>query len=144
MNARLNGTGLRRSDWPLLLEVYVERHRDTAFAWGRHDCVTFAIGWLELAREDLAPREELAGQLDYASAFGALRSLDGRELLQAVNDWGRLTEVAPRFAQRGDIVLVSCEERLCLGACVGDHAAAPGAAGLVLVPMSAACAAWKV
>jgi hypothetical protein len=141
---KLNGSGLRRPDWPLLLEVYIERLRAQPFAWGTHDCVTFAIGWLELARSDLSPREELAESLDYSTVVGALRALRGRELQEAVDDWGRLTSVAVPFAQRGDLVLVETSGRPSLSVCVGDYAAGPGITGLELVPLVTARAAWRV
>jgi hypothetical protein len=139
---KINGTAARRSDWTLLLEVYIDRHRTTPFAWGAHDCVSFAAQWVELAREDLSPLADLG--LTHASAWEAVRAMAGRSLLEAVNDWGQLTPIAPSFARRGDIALVDCEDRQCLSVCVGEAAAAPGVTGLVLVPMTAARAAWRV
>jgi hypothetical protein len=141
---KLNGSGLRRPDWPLLLEVYLERYRDTPFAWGTLVCLTFAVGWLECAREDLAPREELAAALDYRTALGAVRVLGGRTLERAVDDWGRLTPISARFAQRGDLLLIETGGREGLAVCAGDHAAGPGGAGLEFVPLTTARAAWRV
>lgn len=140
---RLNGScPARRQDWPLLLEIYVDQVAHKPFAWGEHDCVSFAIGWLALVRGDLSPREDLG--LDYASALEALKFLAGRSVEEAVNEWGGLEPIAPAYAQRGDVVLVQILDRACLALCVGDHAAGPGMEGLELVPMTAASAAWKV
>ena len=121
---RINGNPPRRSDWPLLLEIYIDQTAHKAFAWGTHDCVSFAIGWLALVRQDLRPIEDLA--LDYDSAPEALRALAGRSVEAAVNDWGGLASVHPSYAQRGDIVLVQILDRACLAVCVGESAAGPG------------------
>jgi hypothetical protein len=143
---KLNGSGLRRADWPLLLEVYLERHRDTSFAWGVHDCATFALGWLDAVREDLSPQlDALRESMAYTTASGALGRLGERTLRDAVEDWQQLTPVAVNFAQRGDLVLVDLDGRHSLALVVGDgQAAGPGTAGLEFVPMTAARAAWRV
>lgn len=139
---RLNGSSARRQDWPLLLEIYVDQSMHSRFTWGTHDCVSFAIGWLALVRQDLHPREDLA--LDYCDATSALRMLKGRSLEMAVDDWGGLQRVPPAYAQRGDLVLVQILDRACLAVCVGDQAAGPGMHGLEVVPMTRATAAWQV
>jgi hypothetical protein len=142
---KLNGTGLRRLDWVLLLEVYIERHRATPFAWGTHDCATFAVGWLDLVREDLGPQiEHLVMTLDYRTAHDAVRRIGSAGLHAAVEDWGQLTAVGVASAQRGDLVLVDSAGRQSIAVCVGDHAAGPGVHGLELVPMHLAVAAWRV
>lgn len=141
---KINGSGLRRSDWTLLLEVYVDRHRRTPFAWGRHDCAHFALGWVEMARDDLDPRDDLAHQLSYSSAAEAVRVINGSTLGELVDAWGELPRIQPPFAQRGDVVLVEMNGRECLAVCCGDVAAGPGPTGLELVPMPYATAAWRV
>jgi hypothetical protein len=142
---KLNGSGLRRPDWPLLLEVYIERHRTTPFEWGAHDCATFALGWVDLAREDLGPQiEVLAASLDYRTAEGAVTRLGRRALADAVDEWDHLTPVEPSFAQRGDVVVIEISGRQSLAVCAGEYAAGPGATGLELVPMTTARAAWRV
>jgi len=140
---KLNGHGARRQDWPLLLEIYIDQTSHKAFAWGTHDCVSFAIGWLALVRQDLHPVEELALD-DYGSAVEALHLLKGRSVEQAVNEWGGLPSVTPAYARRGDIVLVEILDRACLAVCTGESAAGPGMHGLEIVPMTAAVAAWAV
>lgn len=143
---KLNGTGLRRADWPLLFEVYLERHRDTPFAWGTHDCATFALDWLDCVREDLTPQiDALRMTMDYRTGSGALNRLGEQHLHDAVDAWDNLTPVAVQYAQRGDVVLVDLDGRHSLCLVVGDgNAAGPGTAGLEFVPMSAARAAWRV
>lgn len=145
MMPRLNGGAhhtMRRQDWPLLLEIYVDQAFTARFEWGTHDCVSFAIGWLALVRQDLHPREDLA--LDYCDATSAMRTLHGRSLEDAVDEWGGLERVPPLYAQRGDVVLVQILDRACLAVCVGDCAAGPGMHGLEVVPMIHAQAAWRV
>lgn len=142
--AKVNGSGLRTPDWQLLLEVYVDRARAEPFVWGAHDCVSFAMGWVEMVRADLAPRDDLAEVLGYSTAAGAARMLAERSLAQAVADWGGLTAVAPAFAQRGDLVLVEIDGRESLALCVGDVVAGPGTEGLAFAPLAAVRAAWRV
>jgi hypothetical protein len=141
---KLNGSGLRRADWTLLLEVYVDRHRHTPFEWGVHDCVQFATGWVEMVREDLTPRDDLSGLMSYSSAAEAVRIMGRGSLTDLVESWGELARIQPAFAQRGDLVLVQLSDRECLALCVGDHAAGPGPTGLELAPMPLATAAWRV
>lgn len=142
---KLNGSGLRRPDWQLLLAVYVERHRDTPFTWGQHDCALFALSWVQLVREDLDPATAaLAERLTYTDARGALDFMDGRGLGQVVQEWGELTACDAAYAQRGDVVLVEISGRESLAVCTGAEACGPGASGLAFVPMTAARAAWRV
>jgi hypothetical protein len=142
---KLNGSGLRRPDWQLLLAVYVERHRDTPFTWGQHDCARFALGWVQLAREDLDPATDaLAERLAYTDARGALEFMQGSGLGQLVQDWDQLAACDVAYAQRGDVVLVEINGRESLAVCVGAEACGPGASGLAFVPMTAARAAWRV
>lgn len=141
---KLNGSGQRPVDWPHLLEHYVERHRATPFAWGQHDCATFAAGWVALARPDLSPQEDFAAEMDYSTAAGAVRALAGHSIAGIVENWGELLRVEPAFAQRGDVVLLDVAGRRSLAVCVGELACGPGTTGMEFVPMTAAVAAWRV
>lgn len=142
--APLRSSCARAFDWPALLAAYIEQHRATPFAWGAHDCVGFAIGWLAVVRPDLAPREELSGRLDYVDAAGAARQLHEISLRAVVDGWGQLVGIAPAQAGRGDLVLVDIDGRASLAVNVAELACGPGPAGLVFVPMTAAIAAWRV
>lgn len=142
----VNGShNLRPHDWPQRLAQYIAQHRATPFQWGAHDCVTFALGWLDCVREDLDPQlEALRASLRYRTAGGALRRMDGRSLEVAVDEWNELEPVDVALAHRGDLMLIEVNGRQSLGVCVGEHVAGPGVTGLELVPRTAAVAAWRV
>ena len=50
----------------------------------------------------------------------------------------------PMAASRGDVALVQIEERECLTIVLGEFAAGPGKAGLVMVPRDQMTAAWSI
>lgn len=130
----------RLQDWPQRLAEYVEGQRREPFAWGSNDCVTFAADAVEhMTGAD--PIAHLRGEWSTAlEAARVIERLGG--LREAVSDiWG--AEIPPAYAQRGDWVLLEQEGRQLVGVCVGEAAAAPGDAGVVLVPMTAALAAWR-
>lgn len=127
-----------------LLDAYLARHRATPFAWGQHDCCTFAAGWVQ-ARTGLDP---MAGLRGYSSRLGAARAV------RAVAHGGRpaatlqtalLGRLGPcvqgNFAQAGDLVLVQQasragrsagqQERRAVAVWGGSAAWLPGTAGLV-------------
>jgi hypothetical protein len=78
----------------------------------------------------------------YSDARGAAEFMAANPIA-AVAD-GLLGQVHQAFAQRGDIVLLDLDGRMTLGVCVGSEVAAPADLGMVMMPMSAAVAAWKV
>ena len=125
----------RRPDWPELLAAYVEQHRGTPFAWGAHDCCTFAAGAVKA----------MTGTLPALPAYA-----DEREAMRALRDLGGLREAVTRLfeptlvalAQRGDLLLVKQDERDMLAVCIGRHWVAPGEHGLVFG--EGAVLAWRV
>jgi hypothetical protein len=52
--------------------------------------------------------------------------------------------VLPALAQRGDLVQIDQGRHPVLAVCNGDHALAPGPAGLANAEMTRAVAAWRV
>lgn len=129
------------TEWFEALDAYIHQHRDMPFAWGVHDCCTFAAGWI-LSVRGVDFMADLRG-LD--SALSAARALaDNGGLLAAVTQRMGLP-VAGLMAQVGDVVLVrhGVEQRS-MGVCIGPYVAAPGEAGLLMVPILQAEAAWRV
>lgn len=53
-------------------------------------------------------------------------------------------EVAPKLAQRGDLVVFDNGGNPALGVCLGAHAAFPGKNGLVFHPLAECRRAWRV
>jgi hypothetical protein len=135
----------RLQDWPARLDAYVEAHRKTCFAWGAHDCVTFAAG----AIAAITGSDPLQG-LTWGSAGGALRQLELEGgILAAVTR--RLGDpIPPAMCQRGDLLLMPMDftsgevSRESLAVCLGHCCAAPGRVALQFMPCTSALYGWPV
>jgi hypothetical protein len=131
---------MRFEDWPRRLDDYLREHERRPFAWGSHDCCTFAACCVEALTGENPMR-----RYRYRTERGALRALardGGLERAVAVALAGR--EIPPLTAQRGDVVLFTYQGQPVVGVCVGTHIASPGPAGLSRTPISAATRAWRV
>jgi len=136
----------RHPDWTKRLSALVVERLHLPFAWGPNDCVTFAAdAVLAMTGEDAIAAWR--GQWSTArQAYRLLQPLGG--IGCAASSVG-LPEVLPRFAQRGDVVLLRPSGRLssmrgALGVCLGERIAAPGPRGLTMVPFGEGAAAWRV
>ncbi len=126
--------------WEIVLSNAIDEAARTPFAWGQHDCCTFAF--------DVAGR--LTGQtiMDwrgaYHDAMSARRYLhrQGARRMHEVADFffGRPLDSA-RGAQRGDLVL--CLENA-YGICIGVEALFVGRDGLHAKGLHFARLAWRV
>lgn len=127
--------------WFVALDAHVEHHRDLMFVWGSNDCCTFAADWVATVR-GVDPMADLRG---LHTALAAARAIsDAGGLLAAVT--ARMGPALPgTFAQVGDVALVRHgNDHVSMGVCVGPYVTAPGDAGLLMVPISQAEAAWRV
>lgn len=129
---------MRLQDWPERLADYVELRRDVPFSWGGNDCSTFAAGAVE-AMTGAAPSVPTA---ESAQQYAQLLQASGSLLALTTETLGE--PIHPAYAQRGDVMLIVIDERETLGVCLGASIAAPGAAGLMTVPIDTATAAWRV
>lgn len=130
---------MRTLTWQTDFWAYIESMRTRPFAWGTHDCVTFARGAIEAISDR---RIELA--IDWHTAIEAearLASLGGLQAtttryLGAPMNWACLS--------CGDVVLADWS--LGDGLCVHDGAQllAPGPSGLRRVPWSTARLGWRI
>ena len=119
------------------------------FAWGVHDCCLWVADAVR-AQVGVDPAAALRGR--YATALQARRVIAVAGGSLAALARAALGEPlrSPMRACAGDVGLTLCpaatddEDRSTLAVCLGGWWAAPGAHGLVLLPMSAAIAAWKV
>ncbi|MBB4611600.1 DUF6950 family protein [Sphingomonas yabuuchiae] len=113
----------RLPDWETRLADYLEPLRLRPFAWGDHDCCTFAAGAVA-AMTGIDPMPEFRGR--YSTAIGSARALRrfGAGDLPSTMDAKFETIPAP-LAQRGDIVMSSG----LLGVCMGPYLAAVGSEG---------------
>lgn len=136
-------TAARRvTGWPERLAGYVGAHVSTPFAWGSHDCVTFAAGAVEAVTLSRPSMPQWSNARD---ALRELRTVGG--LVAAVESTGFLELARPALARRGDVVLIEgppVVRRPFLAVCLGHAWAAPGSRGLVYGPLIAASRGWKV
>jgi hypothetical protein len=113
----------RKPDWETRLAVYLEPLRLRPFAWGSHDCCTFASGAVE-AMTGVDPMPEFRGR--YTTARGsvkALRKIGAGDLATTLDR--KFRAVSPALAHRGDIVMSGG----LLGICLGGFLVAVGAEG---------------
>jgi hypothetical protein len=129
---------LRAEDWPVRLAQAIEDARCRPFAWGTHDCATWAFGVAARLRGDQAPK--WAGT--YKTDAGAVRRLKREGL--ALEDMGSAILGAslpsPLMAWRGDVVFADGA----YGVCIGTHIAQVTKEGLTMKPLAAAEKAWRV
>ena len=120
------------------LKAYLAAARRVPFAWGTHDCYTFARDWIE-------QRTGKRVEVSYTDAMSAARFIaeQGGMLNAVTNALGSPLE-RPQTARRGDVALVVIEERQCLGIVDGEHVFGPGENGLMAVARKQIIAAWRV
>ena len=136
----------RPQDWPARLAAYLARHADTPFAWGVHDCATFAAGWLVVL-----------GYPDLTAAFRPCYSgpLSAARLMRAGGGYETLVEralasqscpaVSPVLARRGDVVVLPLDaRRRALAIVDGRNAVALTRTGCVTRPTLDAVVAYHV
>ncbi len=128
----------RLQDWEVRLAEAVEAAKGVPFAWGQHDCATWAFD----------VRAALTGTP--RPAWSYTTEAGGRRWMKR-QGWAGFTEaatailgepVAPLMAQRGDIVLLIEPEAF--GVCLGAQVAAVGPVGLTMVPLRSCRLAWRV
>ena len=133
---------MRREDWDVRLSKEVQASMDRPFAWGKNDCVTFAIR-CEVA---LLGASTFPAPPDYDCEEGAravLSDLGWTDISEVMDS--RFSRVAVSYAQRGDIGLADvgrADGALCV--CLGTRWAAPGPKGLRFLKMAADAPAWRI
>lgn len=128
----------RVHDWPERLSGYIQSRLEDPFAWGSHDCSTFAAGAVEA----------LTGQVIFAPTHtNAFEANTFMESVGGIEAW--MSEhfgepVAPLEARRGDIGLLALPDRELLSVVVGDRVCAPGEEHLLYYPLTMLSKAWRV
>ena len=130
---------MRYQDWPARLARFVAAARARPFEWSVQDCATFARDWIE----------ECTGERvfdpPYSDALTAARYIDAQGgMLAAATAVLAEPMPNPMAARRGDVALVQNAGREVLGVVVGEHVAAPGGDGVLMVPRTAMVAAWSI
>lgn len=144
---------MRTQHWLSSLETHINSHKQTTFAWGSHDCCTFAAdSVMKSTGVDLM--SQFRGK--YSTEDGARLMLsdlagttdatveDAMDILTASHEFlVKLPSVT--FAQRGDVVSLLLNGQITLGVVgmngkhgwfTGDH--------LVRVPVTSCSRAWGV
>jgi hypothetical protein len=137
----------RISNWPEALRGFVETKRHEPFVWGQNDCCLFASDCvLAITGDDPAAALDLRGTYD--SALSANRLMESRGGIEAIvtvaadaHDWA---EIAPAFAQRGDVVSFAMPSGFTLGICLGKQAVFAGADGIVFQDTLNCRRAWRI
>ncbi|MBW0159600.1 DUF6950 family protein [Sedimentimonas flavescens] len=135
----------RLPHWERRLVAAIETARARPFAWGLHDCPTFAFE----TRQLLIGGEDVAAlwRGRYSTALGGQRMLRrfGWGSLDAMGH-ALLGEPLPslHLAQRGDLMLAGSGAGSGFGICLGAQAAGMAPEGLVMRPLTDCCLAWKV
>ena len=133
--------------WERRLVAAIETARARPFAWGRHDCPTFAF----------ETRTALTGGADVAALWRGryATALGGQRILRRLG-WGSLEAMghallgeplpSVHLAQRGDLVLAGSGSGSGsgFGICLGAQAAGMAPEGLVMRPLAECFLAWKV
>lgn len=129
---------MRREGWERRLFELIEARRSEPFAWGKNDCLTFALEGFEAVHG--VPALELPGS--YKTEVGAARLLKrlGHASLEAA-----ATSVLGKplasvlLAQRGDIAFLDG-----LMVVTGKEAVGPGADGLEARPLADLKMVWRL
>lgn len=137
---------VRMPDWPERLDVYLATNRGRPFAWGNHDCLLFAAGWVRVAT-GADPVPGVAGA--YNSPEAALRTLWQHcgtvDLVAAVTVALGEPLGSPHLAQRGDVAAVPTPDGPSLGVVIGATVACVARpVGLAFVPLDRVLKAWRI
>ncbi|MDF0489213.1 hypothetical protein PX554_13815 [Sphingomonas sp. H39-1-10] len=121
----------RKPDWDARLAAYLEPLRLRPFAWGSHDCCTFAAGAVE-AMTGVDPMPEFRGR--YSTAIGSARAITrfGKGTVAATLD-SKFEPVAAALAHRGDIVMTEGLLGICWGAALFAVGSEGEREGLVMI-----------
>ncbi len=117
----------------ITLPDYIAGRLGRPFQWGDHDCVLFAIGWLEIA----TGKDYLSQHKPWASAREAIRKVDGLGGLEALFD-ANLVRINPHLAVDGDLTLIDRTAFLFSG----PHVVSVGESGLIFLTRMDAKCAW--
>ena len=135
----------RPQDWPDRLVAYLAQCRPLGFAWGTHDCASFAAGWVQ-AVHGFDPLDGIRGTYASEAEYEALLQEWGGlgALLDQIAAIHELPECPPAFARRGDIVLAMVGNMEGLGIMDAVNVAVVGPDRMRLAPRSAILRAWVV
>lgn len=116
------------------LSDYITSKLQTPFAWGTHDCVCFAIGWVSIA----TGKDHLAPWRPWTSEIAAKRLIKKVGGLERMFD-KHLKRIPANTAKDGDVALIGDTAFLFSGAQI----VGPSKNGLVFINRMEATCAWS-
>ena len=129
-------------NWQDALYAKIEEFNARPFAWGTHDCCTFAA---DCVMAVTAVDKMAAYRGGYSNAQGAARKIKkaGGLDIALTKELGEPLAITA-MAQRGDVVCFTSALGDTAGICVGSMIAAAGLDGVTYTPMVQAFKAWRI
>mgnify|MGYP003641123875 FL=1 len=104
---------VKKTDWNILFDQFIEKNRFKPFKWGSWDCCKFSNAVIKaMTGEDLIPKE-----LKWKTEAEAMRSIEqygktlSKSIAKACKEKG-VTKVDKAFMQKGDLVVYKEESEL--------------------------------
>ncbi len=132
---------MRLPGWETILDERIRSARHMPFAWGRHDCATWAVDVRSALTGADNPADEWRGR--YSTRIGCarlMRQMGVRSIEAGARALLGMPRPSPLMAQRGDVVMVAGAA----GICIGAHGAFVGPAGLRFVWLRECSLAWEI
>ena len=128
-------------DWQVRFEAFIASRNAKPFTWGTNDCAIFAAECVHaLTGCDVA----LPALRKHKTELQAARLLRRHGGVAGITTAALGQPVPANTAQVGDVVLTQSGGRDMLAICNGDTCVAPGAVGLVFIPMATASVCWRL
>jgi len=118
----------------MTLSEYIAKNLSVPFAFGSHDCITFTVGWIEIAT-----CKKYLPELTWTTEKKALAELKKRGGIENIFD-GHFQRVEPNYAVDGDIAIVDGTASVFSGV----HCVSTGTNGLAFKDRTLATAAWRI
>ena len=132
---------MRQQNWAIALQNQISQFNEKPFAWGTHDCFTFAADCvLAMTGEDKMAKRR--GK--YKTELGANKMLKRLGGVEAAIASVLGEPLDPKLAQRGDVVCFVTPLGDAAGICLGSKIAAPGFEKIKFSPMTQARKAWRI
>lgn len=134
----------RLPDWVERLDALVRERLPQPFAWGTHDCCTWAADAVQAVTGD-DPMAAWRGSYASQEAAEAVIGPGGlsAHVAHVMALYGA-PECPPRLAQRGDVVMVEVGNETLCGVVVGTSVLITGTERMCRVPMRRVVRAWAV
>lgn len=118
----------------MTLPDYIQGKMQAAFEWGVNDCMTFTVGWIEIA----TGKKYLPSTM-WKSELQAARIVKKHGGLENVFD-KEFSRINPNYANDGDITVCNGVASIFSG----RHVVSVGKEGIAHKPRSQALCAWRI